>query len=92
MIRHEKIAARVITSYFVCGSKYRLSHELTYGPGIERTWFVSIGKDPFIRDGEVALYVYGKSGRYEVIRDFPFGTTHAEALDALGYELIEEET
>lgn len=96
MIKHEKIAARLSwlctdEDREVAEAVYRLSKPLTYGPAIERTWFVHVhglGR-------KVILTPSTQMG--EPLWDFilvcdVLYNNHAEALDALGYELIEEET
>ena len=93
MIKHEKIAARVRTLIpnTTQGHKaeYRLSKPIPYGTGIEKVWFVLLDTPPqFYRK----LNVWAKDGETEfLLAEMLWPTTHAEALDALGYELIEEE-
>lgn len=95
-IKHEKIAALVrILPEPSTGRRlhiYRLSHPLPYGDEIEKTWFVSIQSYPHLNESFVYQYPVPE-GRVCPLTG-AFGAdhaAHARALDALGYELIEEE-
>lgn len=94
MIRHAKIAARMwlVNNTNSSHGVYRLSEELPYGDAIEKTWFVMVASNSYTNETTVHPYVEWVIQPVIHCAGGSSPPPHAEALDALGYELIEEET